>query len=805
MARSRDHRQSGLEQRGEPDAEAMAVNDPRRRARVTCRGAVQGVGFRPTVHRIATAMGLTGWVINDPGGATAEVEGPESVVGRFAAELAAAMPPLARLDEITVEQIAVEGDASFEVRESRQGARSGALVPPDAAICKDCRREQHDPQDRRHGYPFITCTNCGPRFSLVLQLPYDRPQTSMACFPLCPECRAEYTDPTDRRFHAEPVCCPACGPTLRYLAADGTAVAVGDDALDRARLALLEGEIVAIKGLGGFQLACRADDPRAVRTLRERKRRPTKPFAVMVRDLATAVSLVRLTEADRHLMASPRSPAILAPRTDHGLVIDEVAPGIEDLGVLLPTTPLHVELLREDDLPPLVMTSANVSEEPICRSNREAVERLAGIADGYLVHDRDVIRRVDDSVVRSCPDGPVMVRRARGWVPEPLPLPEPTPTPLLAVGGHLQATACVAVGDQAFLSQHVGDLDSEPARRFHREVITGLEDFLQVAPAAIVADAHPDYPSSWLAREIARERGGRVTEIQHHLAHAAAVLAEHGRFPDVDREVLAISLDGTGWGPDGTAWGGEWLVVRGDLSWQRRAHLEPLPLVGGELAVREPWRVAVAALARSGGADLVDRLPVARLTGSRLVSEIARLATDNGDWPRASGAGRLCGAAGSLLGEVARNDWEGEAAVRLESLASAWTGPAEIWPIAVVEVDGALLLPSGRLLVEATRRLLAGEATARIAASFHDTFCALAVEVTRRVGSAATVALGGGCLVNRRLRRGLCDGLAGSGFEPLLATAVPPGDGGLAYGQAVVAAAAGARGHAPREAGSTPL
>jgi hydrogenase maturation protein HypF len=755
------------------------------------------VGFRPTAHRIATAAGLAGWVVNDPGGATVEVEGPEPAVRSFPDRLRSALPPLARLDGMEVAEVPVVGDTAFEVRDSREGRRAGALVPPDAALCQDCRRELDDPGDRRHRYPFITCTNCGPRFSLVHHLPYDRSATSMACFPMCPRCGREYANPADRRFHAEPVCCADCGPRLRFLDATGTEQAAGSDAILAARRALLDGEVVAVKGLGGFQLACRADHAIAVHTLRTRKRRPTKPFAVMVRDLDEAGRLVRLTDADRRLMASPRSPVVLAPRLPGCAVVDEVAPGIADLGVMLTTTPLHVELLRPPEMPALVMTSGNLSEEPICRVNREAGERLAGIADAFLLHDRDVVRRVDDSVVRSCSGGPIVVRRARGWVPEPLPLPEASPSPVLAVGGHLLATACVTVGDQAFPSQHVGDLDSEPARRFHREVIDGLEDFLEVAPAVIAADAHPDYPSSWLARDLAAARAGRVIEVQHHLAHAAATLAEHGRFPGLGEEVLAISLDGTGWGPDGTAWGGEWLLLGGDLGWRRVAHLEPLPLVGGELAVHEPWRVAVAALARAGATELLPELPLTRAVGRGLAGEVARLASRGASWPLATGAGRLFEAAGALLGPVVRNDWEGEAAVVLESRAAAWPGEVEVWPLSNRELGGSPVIPSAGLLLEAARRLIGGEPPARIAASFHATFCALAVALTRRVGRATTVALGGGCLVNRLLRDGLRAGLSEAGFEPLLATSVPPGDGGLAYGQAVVATVSLARGVEP--------
>jgi hydrogenase maturation protein HypF len=513
----------------------------------------------------------------------------------------------------------------------------------------------------------------------------------------------------------------------------------------------------------------------------------------MVRDLAAAEKLVVLEDADRSLLSSPRCPVVLAPRRPTAALTDQVAPGIADLGIMLTTTPLHVELFADQAMPALIMTSANLSEEPICRSNREAVERLHGIADGFLVHDRDVVRRVDDSVVRSTPDGPLVLRRARGWVPEPQPLPAPAPTPVLAVGGHLQATACLAVDDQAFLSQHVGDLDSESARCFLREVIAGLEDFLQVKPTLIAADAHPDYPSSWLAAELARERGGSVMNVQHHLAHAAAVLAEHGRFPDRHETALAVSLDGTGWGADGTAWGGEFLGLSGDLEWHRLAHLEPLPLVGGEKAVREPWRVAAAALALSGMKPGVAGLPLSESVNPDDLARIEELAA-SGSWPMASGAGRLFEAAGALLGLAAVNDWEGEAAVRLEALAASSSRPAEVWEINA-DRSATRGLPSVALLAEAARRVLAGQPLAQVAVSLHATFCALTVDTVLEIadGSRPVVALGGGCLANRLLRAGLRTRLLAAGFEPLLATSVPPGDGGLSYGQAVLAAVATAR------------
>ncbi len=761
------------------------------RLRLSCKGAVQGVGFRPTIHRLATAAGLAGSVWNDPGGATIEVEGGETEVRAFARDFPLSLPPLARLDQLEIKEIPPVGDSIFEVVASRQGRPTSAAVPPDAAICAACRRELCDSSDRRFAHPFITCTDCGPRYSLVHSLPYDRPRTSMGCFPMCPRCSDEYTDPTDRRFHAEPVCCPECGPRLWLADTQGTELAEGADAIDSAAKALNDGLIVALKGLGGFQLACRANLSDSVARLRERKKRPSKPFAVMVADPIAARSLVRLTDADETLLKSPRCPILLAPRQPGCGVTDNVAPGMEDLGIVLPTTPLHLLLVRHLGDHPLVMTSGNASDEPICKGNREALDRLGGIADLFLIHDRDVVRRVDDSVARSSDEGPFIVRRARGWAPEPLKMPEAAPAPLLAVGGHLQVTAAVARGDQAVLTPHIGDLDTDEARAFLREAIEHLEDLMEVRPEILVADAHPDYPSRWLAEELAERRGGRLIEVQHHLAHAGSVLAEHRRFPAIDETALVLAMDGTGWGPTHSAWGGEWLIVRGDLSWQRVGQLEPMTLVGGEAAVREPWRIAVAALAETKPVAL-DNTPMTRTIGLERIEKMAQLASGH-SWPLATGAGRLFEACGALLGLATVNHFEGEAAIRLEAHATNVPAP-QPWE-EVIPLGHSTILPSAALLAAAARRTIDGEPTERIAAGFHATFIRLAGAVTTNIieayGEPTTIAATGGCLVNRRLRRGLSTEIA---HPVLLPTRLPPGDGGLAYGQAVLASACLARG-----------
>ncbi len=766
---------------------------PLRRRRLVCRGIVQGVGFRPAVHRMATALRLGGFVQNDPEGATVEVEGPDEAVTAFERRLPRALPPLARLEAVEKIAVAVRGERVFRTGRSQVGTRRGALIPPDAALCGACRADMESPGDRRHRYAFTSCTDCGPRYSLARSLPYDREHTSMACFPLCAECRSEYEGPDDRRFRAEPICCPRCGPRLWLAHADGQARAEGESALAAARAALAAGLIVAVKGLGGFQLACVAEDAAVVKRLRERKRRVTKPFAVMAQDVEAARRLVALEPEVERVLTSPAAPIVLAPRVGGCSLPEEVAPGLTDLGIFLPTTPLHVELFRGNPFGALVMTSGNASDEPLCRGNREALERLAGIADVFLMHDRDVVRRVDDSVARTEAGGTFFVRRSRGRVPCPLRLPVSAPVPVLALGGHLQATACIATGDEAFPSQHVGDLESEGARAFLVEAAQGLETFLDVKAAVLACDLHPDYPSGWIADRLARARGGRVMRIQHHLAHAAAVLGEHDAFPAAGERAAALVLDGTGWGGDGTAWGCEVLLLEGDLRWQRLGHGTPLALVGGEAAIREPWRVAVSALAAEGKAAWLGSLPMADRVAPQRLAQVAELSA-GAAWPRATGAGRVFEAAGAMLGLAVENGWEGEAAARLESLA-ARSERAQPWPELADAAEGAEL-PTAALLAAAARRALAGQPAAQVAAGLHATFARLASRLVAEVvpDGVTVLALGGGCLVNRILRRDLTREIAALGLRPLLPRELPAGDGGLAFGQALLAAVALARG-----------
>ncbi|OYW05361.1 MAG: carbamoyltransferase HypF, partial [Acidobacteria bacterium 37-65-4] len=603
------------------------------------------------------------------------------------------------------------GHSGFVILESRIQAATEALIPADVSTCEACLAEIFDPANRRYLYPFTNCTACGPRFTIIAEVPYDRSHTTMAGFSMCDACRVEYENPEDRRFHAEPTACPVCGPHLWLEEPGGKTLTEG--VVPAAAALLRDGKIVAVKGLGGFHLAADARQDKVVAVLRQRKGRVAKPFAVMVRDLPAARNLVQLSVEGEALMASPRSPVVLAPRRLPSPLAPNVAPGIGDLGLLLPTTPLHVELFRGAVYDALVMTSGNLSEEPICLGNREALARLSELADLFVLHDRDILRRVDDSVVRLREGEIMMIRRARGYVPEPLELPKPAAEPVLALGGHLQVTACLAAGDRAFLSQHVGDLEGDAARGFLAEAALGLEDFLEVRARLLAVDEHPDYPSAWKGEEMARQRGGRLLRLQHHLAHAAAVLAENGVFPQGEDTAAALILDGTGWGPDGEAWGAEWLLLEGMGHWRRHPVLSSVPLVGGEQAVRAPWRVAAAALALEDPDLLAADLPMMHLVPRAFAAQLGSLA--KGPWPMACGAGRLFEAAGALLGLAVENEWEGEAAVRLETLAAQHEGPAPFWNEVELKPRGeGMILPFGALLAAAARRILGGEEPAAV-------------------------------------------------------------------------------------------
>jgi hydrogenase maturation protein HypF len=709
------------------------------RRRIRVRGVVQGVGFRPFVHRVATREGLRGRVWNDGDGVVVEVEGPAAALDAFARALEDESPPLARVASVASELVAPVGEHGFAVVASHGGGRS-AVVPPDVATCDDCLRELFDPKDRRYRYPFVNCTNCGPRLTIVVGVPYDRPSTTMAPFPLCPDCRREYEDPADRRFHAEPIACPACGPRLSLPLGDAVA-------------ALREGAIVAVKGLGGYHLACDATSEHAVARLRERKGREEKPLAVMSAD---PFALADPTPAELDLLRSPARPIVLVRRRCDAAVAPSVAPGTPWLGLMLPYTPLH-HLLATDIGLPLVMTSGNRTDEPIAFDDDEARRRLGDVADLFLAHDRPIHRRCEDSVVRAG----FPLRRSRGYAPSSLTLPLALERPLVAAGAELKSTFCVARGAEAFLSSHLGDLTGEEAHAAFRHDLALWLDMLGVEPAAIACDLHPDYLStSW-----AWEQGLPVVEVQHHHAHAAACLAEHGE----TRPALAVVLDGTGYGADGTIWGGE--VLRCDLgSFERVAHLEPVPLPGGEAAVREPWRIAAAHLERAGRPVPWQRWELVRQS----------LAVNA---PLSSGAGRLFDACSALLGVRKRISYEGQAAIELEHLADDVEAPAYACAIAGGAIRGS------DLIAAAHDDLAAGRDRAEIAAAFHEGIAAAFATACAAAGGSKTVALSGGCLQNLRLLASLRARLERQGFRVLTHAAVPPNDAGVSYGQAAVAAA----------------
>jgi len=702
-------------------------------------GVVQGVGFRPFVYRLATRHGLAGFARNDSAGVLVEVEGPADRLDAFAADLAGDPPPLAEIAVIATEARPVRGDATFEIRASVAGAGL-APIPPDIATCAACLDELFDAGNRRYRYPFTNCADCGPRFTIVTGAPYDRARTTMASFAMCADCRREYEDPADRRFHAEPIACPVCGPRLTTPLADAATV-------------IRDGGIVAVKGLGGYHLACDASDDVAVARLRQRKHREAKPFAVMTTDPR---ALATLDPAEEALLGSPARPIVLVRRRVGSDLAPSVAPGTAWLGLMLPYTPLHHLLLADTGLP-LVMTSGNRTDEPIAVDDGEATRRLGAIADLVLGHDRRIQRRCEDSVVRT--GG--LVRRSRGFAPGALRLPIPAPRPLVAAGAQLKSTFCVARGADALLSGHLGDLDDEEAYRAFTADLALTLDMAGVAPDAVACDLHPDYRATrW-----AKAQGLELHEVQHHHAHAAACLAEYG----ATEESLAVVLDGTGYGADGTLWGGE--VLRCDLvAFERIAGLEPVPLPGGDAAVREPWRVAAWHLERAGHPVPWERWAVVR-------------ESLKANAPRSSGAGRLFDAVAAILGVRERVTYEGQAAIELEQLA----GDVVAAPLPCRVRAG--IVHGGDLVIAAAEDLADGRDRAEIAAAFHEGVAAAFARACGEIRGPRTVALSGGCLQNRRLSTSLTRRLEVMGLRVLHHRRVPPNDGGIAFGQAAVAAA----------------
>ena len=728
------------------------------RRRILVRGVVQGVGFRPFVHNLARAAGLTGFVCNDGAGVTIEIQGEAGALDDFLSRIAHQAPALAQIDSVAASRLDLRAEESFVI-ETSDRAGAGALIPADVATCPACLSELFDRADRRYRYPFINCTQCGPRFTIVRAAPYDRANTTMAEFPMCASCRREYEDPTDRRFHAEPIACRTCGPRLSM-------------PLDEAIGLLHQGKILAVKGLGGYHLACDAANEATVARLRALKHREEKPFAVMTADpwgpvnpcqwaarsvprFADPRILVELATAEEELLRGPDRPIVLARRRPGAPIAPSVAPGNPWLGVMLPYTPLH-HLLIADFGRALVMTSGNRSDEPIAFDDDDARRRLGTIADAFLGHDRPIYRRCEDSVART----ELPVRRSRGRAPAALPLPDATPRPLLAAGAELKSTFCVARAREAFLSAHLGDLDDVAA---YRAFLTDLElyqDMLAVKPDVFACDMHPDY----LASNWAREQDGEIVEVQHHHAHAAACLAEHGE----TGPALALVFDGTGYGPDGTLWGGE--LLRCNLNdYVRLAHLQPVGLPGGEAAIREPWRCAAAYLEAAGR-------PVPFPDWIRVRESLKVNA------PMSSGMGRLFDAAAAILGVRERVSYEGQAAIELEWLA----GDVEAEPYRCA--FGGDVIAGPQLIAAVFDDHRSGRPRAEIAAAFHEGVAAAAVSACARAADPRLVVLSGGTFQNVRLLRSVRAGLESLGFRVLAHRLVPPNDGGISYGQAAIAA-----------------
>lgn len=760
------------------------------------RGLVQGVGFRPAVWRLACELGLRGWVCNDGAGVRIAIAG-EQVAG-FAARLRSEAPRLARIDAIDEEACTVEGEG-FSIVES-VGGEVKTAIGPDAAICPACLADICDPASRRWRYAFTTCTHCGPRYTVSRRIPYDRAQTSLSGFPLCEPCAVEYADPADRRFHAETTCCPDCGPQLRLLDAGGQPLA-GDPVA--ATLGLLHaGKIVAIKGLGGFHLACDARNASAVAELRERKQREAKPFAVMGLNPVSLAGITQLGDGERALLRSLAAPVVLCPK---GAVdLPGIAPGLAWLGAMLPATPLHLLLWHEAAGRPagtawlgeahallLVMTSANPHGEPLVIDNAEALARLGGsdgkIADAFLLHDRDIVTRCDDSVVRATPQGPAFIRRARGYVPVPIPLADDGPT-VLALGGYLKNTICVMKGREAFLSQHVGGLDNVAAIGFLEETVGHLLDILDVRPDIVAHDLHPDFPSTHLALRLAEAYDVPAQAVGHHHAHIAAICAEQG----YNGPLLGLAIDGVGLGPDGAAWGGELLRLDG-ASCSRIGHLQALAMPGGDRAAKEPWRMAVSAL---HGAGLGYRVGgwIHQYYPGRDPGPLLSMLDRKLRCPPTTSLGRWFDAAAGLLGLRDLMQFEGQAAMELEGLA-ARHGPVAPLPGGYVLRDNGSVLDLSPLL---PALLGCKNEAARGAALFHATLAAglgaLVVAALER-SAEAKVAVGGGCAMNAVLMTALSDHLLGAGVGLLEARQAPPNDGGLALGQAWVARRQGTTGH----------
>jgi hydrogenase maturation protein HypF len=754
---------------------------------VRVEGTVQGVGFRPFVHALAVRLGLAGLVGNDSGGVFAEVEGPAPAISEFLTALQRDAPPLARIERVTTAGLPPDGVPGFSIAPSQPGGQRTAQVSADTAACTDCLRELADPADRRFGYPFINCTNCGPRFTIVRDVPYDRPLTTMAAFAMCAACAAEYRDPADRRFHAQPVCCPACGPRLRLTGPSGEELA--GDPIDVAAGLLDQGQVLAVKGLGGYHLAVDATSEPAAAALRDRKHREEKPFAVMVADLAAARKLCEVNPASAELLTSGRRPIVLLPQRPDCAVASAVAPRNRQLGVMLPYTPLH-HLLIAKTAGPIVLTSGNSSDEPIVYHDDQMLPRLSGIADAFLTHDRAIHIRTDDSVVRAFRGKATLIRRSRGYVPEPVRLGgPPLRRPILACGAELKSTFCLAKDGRAFLSQHIGDLENFETLASFTEGIEHFRRLFDITPALVAHDLHPDYLSTKYALGLAEDgqSGVELIGVQHHHAHIAACLADNGeRGP-----VIGVAFDGTGYGTDGTLWGGEFLIAS-LAGFERAGHLAALPLPGGAAAIRQPWRMAAAYLDAAYPEGMPAGLDVEQ-RNERRWDNVVSMGRRRINSPLTSSAGRLFDAAATILGVRDLISYEGQAAIELEQLAAPGQDGPGAYPASIVTGLGPFEVQGAELIRAVTEDLAAGVSPAVTATRFHHGVAAVIVAAATHLRDSrglTTVALSGGVFQNLLLLGLAVTGLEAAGFRVLTHAQVPCNDGGISYGQAAVAAAA---------------
>jgi len=769
---------------------------------ISIGGVVQGVGFRPFVYNLAARRELNGWVLNHSGGVEIESECGAEVLDTFIDDLARQAPPLAQIESLTAVPCPTRGYSNFEIRESERHDGSYQLISPDVATCPDCRREVLDPTNRRHRYPFTNCTNCGPRFTIIADIPYDRPNTTMNIFPMCPDCQREYDDPANRRFHAQPNACPVCGPHIwltdsagRPLAGD-EGHADNDVVLAQTRDLLLAGKIVAIKGLGGFHLACDATNLEAVSLLRQRKRRPSKPFAVMAAHLDDVKRHCRVSNAEESLLTSTQCPIVLLERLTQSPIVDEVAPRNGTLGMMLPYTPLH-HLMLWDVGRPLVMTSGNLSEEPIASDNAEALRRLGPLADAFLLHNRDIYSRYDDSVwqvqrIECEEDGKdeeiaQPIRRARGYAPFPIRLPLRVDRPILATGPALKNTFCLARDEYAFISQHIGDMENLETLEHFEATLELYQHLFRLKPAYVVADLHPDYLTSRFAREYAEQAGIPLLKpVQHHQAHVASCIADNNWMLE-DGPVIGVALDGTGYGEDDNIWGGEWFV--GDYGGFRRvAHLEYLPLPGGDAAIRRPWRIALSYLYHLLGVEAIPD----RLGPASEANLLCRQIGHRVNTPFTSSMGRLFDAASALLGVCAEATYEAQAAIELEQIAERPADEDNLrpYPFNQESVEGVLQIRVRPLFRELLEEMKRGTSIPTIAWRFHRTVAEMILQVCHRLRDETgvnAVALSGGCFQSRLLTGLIVPALRKWEFQVLLHKQVPCNDGGLALGQAILA------------------